>query len=116
MAEVGIAALLLSLDPRWSAWKLLVQTFSVGTALLLVGAARAWDDFDTGNVVTYLYIGCLVACDIALLLLYRKMTSEDQSALHVVDRQAPPDERESDQERDVADVRPALEAEGRVPD
>jgi hypothetical protein len=115
-AQVGIGALLLSLDRRWSAWKLIVQTFFVATALLLVGAVRAWDDFDTGNVMTYLYIGGLIGCDIALLLLYRSMASEDQPALHVADREAPRYEREADQEREVADVRPALETEHRVPD
>jgi hypothetical protein len=73
-AQVGVGALLLSFDPRWSAWKLIVQTFFVATALLLVGAIRAWDDFDTGNVMTYLYLGGLVAGDIALLVLYRRMT------------------------------------------
>ena len=41
-AQVGVGALLLSLDRRWSAWKLIVQTFFVATALLLVGAIRAW--------------------------------------------------------------------------
>jgi hypothetical protein len=78
-AQVGVGALLLSLDRRWSAWKLIVQTFFVATALLLVGAVRAWDDFDTGNVVTYLYVGGLVACDIALLLLYRTMTLQERT-------------------------------------
>lgn len=36
---IGAGALLLSLDRRWSAWKLIVQTFFVATALLLAGAA-----------------------------------------------------------------------------
>ena len=30
--------------------------------ILLVGAIRAWDDFDTGNPMTYLYVGGGVAC------------------------------------------------------
>ena len=76
-AQVGVGALLLSRDPRWSAWKLIVQTYFVATALLLVGAIRAWDDFDTGNPMTYLYVGGLVACDIALLFLYRSMTRQE---------------------------------------
>jgi hypothetical protein len=79
-AQVGIGALLLSLDSRWSAWKLIVQTFFVATALLLVGAARAWDDFDTGNALTYGYIACLIGCDIALALLYRNMTLQEDAA------------------------------------
>jgi predicted small integral membrane protein len=72
-AQVGVGALLLSSDARWSAWKLIVETFFVATALLLAGAARAFDDFDTGNAMTYLYLGGLVAGDVALLLLYRRM-------------------------------------------
>jgi peptidoglycan/LPS O-acetylase OafA/YrhL len=76
-AQVGVGALLISLDGRWSAWKLIVQTFFVATALLLIGAIRAWDDFDTGNALTYLYLGGLVTADIALLLLYRRMNRQE---------------------------------------
>ncbi|MEA2478955.1 MAG: hypothetical protein QOJ07_877 [Thermoleophilaceae bacterium] len=70
--QVGMGATLLSLDRRWSSWRLLIQTFFVATALLLVGAIRAFDDFDTGNVMTYLYLGGLVGGDVGLFLLYRK--------------------------------------------
>ncbi|MEA2361917.1 MAG: hypothetical protein QOD71_1062 [Thermoleophilaceae bacterium] len=69
--EVGVAATLLSLDPRWSSWRLLVQTFLVATAFLLVGAIRAFDDFDTGNVMTWLYLGGLLGAALGLLTLYR---------------------------------------------
>jgi hypothetical protein len=78
-AQVGVGALLLSFDRRWGSWKLIVQTFFVATVLLLVGAARAWSDFDTANVVTYLYLGGLVAGDIALLLLYRSMSRQEEA-------------------------------------
>jgi predicted small integral membrane protein len=79
-AQVGVGALLLSLDGRWSAWKLIVQTFFVATALLLVGAIRAWEDFHTDNVMTYLYLGGLVGSDIVLALLYRSMTRREKAA------------------------------------
>jgi surface polysaccharide O-acyltransferase-like enzyme len=69
-AQVGVGALVLSLDRRWGTWRLIVETFFVATAFLLVGAARAWDDFDEGNVMTYLYIGGLIAADAALLTLF----------------------------------------------
>ena len=78
-AQVGVGALLLSLDSRWSSWKLIVQTFFVATALLLIGAIRAFDDFDTGNPLTYAYLGGLVAADIALLLLYRSMSRQERA-------------------------------------
>src|SRR5829696_6408866 len=80
-AQVGIGALLISLDRRWSAWKLVVQTFFVATALLLIGAIRAWDDFDTGNALTYVYLGGLVTMDIALLLLYGSMSRQEERAV-----------------------------------
>ena len=38
--------------------------------LLLVGAVRAWDDFDAGDATTYMYVGGLVVADLALLDLY----------------------------------------------
>jgi hypothetical protein len=69
-AQVGVGALMISFDRRWTCWRLIVETFFVATALLLVGAARAWDDFDEGNAMTYLYIGGLVAADLALLILF----------------------------------------------
>jgi hypothetical protein len=71
-AQVGCGALLLSLDRRWSAWRLLVQTFFVATAFLLVGAVRARDDFD-GGPATWLYLGGLIAAAAGLLALYRKL-------------------------------------------
>jgi hypothetical protein len=76
-AQVGVGALLLSRDARWSAWKLCVQTYWVATALLLVGAARAWGDFDTANALTYAYVGGLVAGDIVLLVLSRSMGRQE---------------------------------------
>jgi peptidoglycan/LPS O-acetylase OafA/YrhL len=70
-AQVGVGALVLSFERRWSGWRLIVQSFFVATAFLLVGAARAWDKFTAHDLKTYLYIGGLVAADIALLVLYR---------------------------------------------
>src|SRR5215208_6187016 len=53
-AQVGAGALLLSTDARWGSWRLIVETFFVAVGLLLVGAARAWYDFDDRNPLTYL--------------------------------------------------------------
>ena len=74
-AQVGAGALLLSGDPRWGTWRLIVQTFFVAVALLLVGAVRAWDDFDTGNPLAYMYVGGLALQALALALLYRRMSA-----------------------------------------
>jgi peptidoglycan/LPS O-acetylase OafA/YrhL len=69
-AQVGVGALVLSLDRRWSAWRLIVESFFVATALLLVGAIRAWHAFTAHDAKTYLYIAGLIAADVALLTLY----------------------------------------------
>jgi hypothetical protein len=71
--QVGVGALVLSRDPRWSGWRLIVQTFLVATALLLVGAIRAFADFDTSNPLTWLYLGGLLGTAAALALLHRRM-------------------------------------------
>ncbi len=71
--QVGVGALMLSRDSRWSAWRLIVQTFFVATALLLVEAIRAFDEFDVTNPVTWFYLGGLVGTASALGLLYRRM-------------------------------------------
>jgi len=73
--QVGIGALWLSRDARWSTWRLIVQTFFVATALLLAGAVRAWDDFDTGRAMTWLFLGGLAGWSVVLAVLYRTMTA-----------------------------------------
>ena len=70
-AAADTTALMLSRDPRWSAWRLIVQTFLVATALLLVGAIRAFADFDAGDPLTWLYLGGLAGAAGALLLIRR---------------------------------------------
>jgi hypothetical protein len=78
--QVGIGALLLFRDPRWSAWRLLIQTFFVACGLLLIGAIRCREGFDTGNVMTWLYLGGLAATALALLALYRRMEATSPRA------------------------------------
>jgi hypothetical protein len=68
--QVGVGALVLSRERRWSGWRLIVQAFFVATALLLVGAARRWHDFGPHATAKWLYLGGLVAADAILLVLY----------------------------------------------
>ena len=74
MAQVAFGALLISLDERWSSWRVLLQTFLVATALLLVGVIRAWGEIETGRASAWIFLGGLVLLAVAILLLYRKMT------------------------------------------
>lgn len=72
-AQVGVGFLLLSRDPRWSSWRVLVQTFLIAVGLLLAGAARAGDDFDQHCLLTWGYLAALAGAGVALLALYRSM-------------------------------------------
>ena len=72
-AQVGGAFLILSFDPRWSSWRILVQTFLIAVGLLLVGAARAWDAFDTGALLTWGYLAGLAGGAAVLLGLARSL-------------------------------------------
>jgi hypothetical protein len=72
-AQVGTGFVLLSLDARWSSWRILVQTFLIAVALLLVGAIREWDTFLSDRPMKWAYLAGLAAGAGALLALYRSM-------------------------------------------
>jgi hypothetical protein len=59
-AQVGIAFLLLSCDSRWSSWRILVQTFLIAVALLLLGAIREWSTFLSGRPMKWAYLAGLL--------------------------------------------------------
>jgi hypothetical protein len=74
-AQVGTGFALLSLDPRWSSWRILVQTFLIAVVLLLAGAVRAWDAFDQGRLLTWVYLAGLAGGALVLLALARSLES-----------------------------------------
>jgi hypothetical protein len=71
--QVGTGALLLSLDERWSSWRLLLETFLVATALLLVGAIREWGTLDHANASSWIFVAGLIGFALAIVLLFRAM-------------------------------------------
>jgi peptidoglycan/LPS O-acetylase OafA/YrhL len=79
-AQVGTGFLLLSFDPRWSSWRVLVQTFLIAVVLLLVGAVRAWDAFDQHALLTWAYLAGLVGGALVLLALARSLERERDAA------------------------------------
>jgi peptidoglycan/LPS O-acetylase OafA/YrhL len=70
--QVAAGALLLSRDARWSTWRVLLQTFLVASVLMLVGAARAWSDFDHGNPLSWLFVAGLAGMAAAIVVVYRR--------------------------------------------
>jgi hypothetical protein len=58
---LGIAALGVLTDARWSATRLMLQVQVFMLTLILIAAARAHSDFDPSNVMTWLLLGGFVA-------------------------------------------------------
>jgi hypothetical protein len=81
-AQVGTGFLLLSLDPRWSSWRVLVQTFLIAVTLILIGAIREWDSFLPDRPMKWLFLAGLVAGAGALLALYRSLERPRLTAPH----------------------------------
>ncbi len=79
-AQVGFGFVLLSFEPRWSGWRILVQTFLIAVALLLVGAIRQWDSFLADRPMKWAYVAGLAGGAVALLALYRSMQRADDAA------------------------------------
>ncbi|MHB8658970.1 MAG: hypothetical protein ACYC91_13625 [Solirubrobacteraceae bacterium] len=73
--QVGAGALLLSLDERWSSWRLLLETFLVATVVLLVGTAREWNTLDQSNASVWIFAAGLSGFALAILLVLRTMES-----------------------------------------
>jgi hypothetical protein len=55
----GVTALMMGLDGRWSAVRIPLESQAIGLTLILLGAARAWGDFDSSKALTYVFIGGL---------------------------------------------------------
>ncbi len=67
----GVGGLVLANEPRWSAWRVLLQSMMVWLALLTLGIWRAWAEFD----LTRPAFAAVIAVPLSLLglaLLYRE--------------------------------------------
>jgi hypothetical protein len=65
----GVVAVMMGVDGRPSAIRITLESQLIGIALILVGAARAWSDFDTSNALAYVFVGGLGALIAALVAL-----------------------------------------------
>lgn len=68
----GIVALLMAREPRWSAVRIPLESQLIGLALILVGALRAWSDFNASGAA-WAFVGGMGLVIAALLGLYGMM-------------------------------------------
>lgn len=69
---LGVAALGVLADPRWTATRLLLRVEVVMLSLILVAAVRARDDFDTANPLTWVLLGGFLASLVGAAVLSRR--------------------------------------------
>lgn len=69
LAAPGVCDLLLAFEPRWSAWRILLQHQALAVGLILLGVVRAWSEFNPANPLTWLYVGGMAGFGIALVAL-----------------------------------------------
>ncbi len=74
-ALLGVANLMVALETRWSVWRILTQTTAIGIALVLLGAIRAWGDFDPASPYTWALLVGMALYLLAVLVLYGVMES-----------------------------------------
>ena len=77
----GVTGLLLSREPRWSAWRWLVESAILGLGLTALGVPRAWADFQPLGLADWLYVVSLVALIAGLVGFYLTMQSRRTSVL-----------------------------------
>lgn len=56
----GVGALIMAIDGRWSAIRILLESQLLWLVLVLAGAARAWEEFDTSSAATPVFVGGVV--------------------------------------------------------
>jgi hypothetical protein len=75
----GITAVMMGLDGRPSAIRITLHSQVIGLTLILVALARAWDDIDSSNALSYVLVAGLVALLAGLLALWAHMRRLDAS-------------------------------------
>jgi hypothetical protein len=69
----GVFGLAIAADRRWSAARFALQSQALGIALILIGVARAWGDFDQSRPLTWGFVAGMVGLLIAIAALYIAM-------------------------------------------
>jgi hypothetical protein len=73
----GVTALMMGLDGRWSAIRITLESQLIGLALILLATIRAWDDLDTSNMITYVFVAGIAGLFVALLALLTLMSRRE---------------------------------------
>ena len=76
----GVTALMMGIDGRWSAIRITLESQLIGLALILLATARAWEQFDKSNALTYVFAGGMALLLVGLAALWSRRPSRRRSA------------------------------------
>jgi hypothetical protein len=77
----GLAGIMLARETRWSAARVIVEAILLGLAIGLASVVRAWEEFDTGRITTWVFLATLGAATVLLILLYAAMERRRRASL-----------------------------------
>ncbi len=75
----GTTSVVLALDPRWSIWRVPLQTLVIWSVLMTIGMIRAVDDFDSNVAASWMFPVGVTFVGAAFLLFYVYMERASQS-------------------------------------
>jgi hypothetical protein len=77
-ALTGTAGLVLSRDPRWSAWRVPIEGQLLALLLTALGMVRAWSDLNPANLIAWAFIGASLFLLLAGVALYLSMEARSR--------------------------------------
>jgi hypothetical protein len=77
----GVTALMMGIDGRWSAIRITLESQFIGLTLILLATARAWEQFDKSNTLTYAFTGGIALLLVGLAALWSSMVNWRRRAL-----------------------------------
>jgi hypothetical protein len=78
----GVTALMMGIDGRWSAVRITLESQLIGLALILVATARAWEQFDTSNPLSYVFVAGIASLLVGLAALWGSNVTLRSDASH----------------------------------
>ena len=73
VALPGVAWIAVAADRRWAAARTMLETLGIGLVLILLAVARAWSEFDHGNLLTWVYLVGLAGTLAGIVALWTAM-------------------------------------------
>jgi hypothetical protein len=66
----GVVGLGVALEQRWSAASIILEAQAFSIVMILIATARAWNDFEQSNLLTWLFVGGLSFLLVVLAAVY----------------------------------------------